>query len=797
MALYHAYSEVENSNTGVPMVGVRVVPVFPNTGDGGSGVAAPIYADESSTPFVPANYCVTDESGMYSFYIDPGSYNLDFFIGSRFIRRISDVQYINPIPTSVEEPYRATLSEAINEFPIGFYFRSDDKNAEGPYPDEMWIYQRIGLEPYYIALVSNTASVAELNAAIEAASLEADRSEAAAQNALNYGNAAIRSGYVAADAETWTAGAWVQITSNDTGTHASKAGDFGASGGQTPNSGVFQEDASLGLVRKAATVDVLAAQSAGDAQAAAGQAQSYADSIVGYIVQRDGDSLIFVNEDDQSVMARLNMATGLNSLISVLVRDFLESPVYRLPSGASLADTQADALRLTDGSAASWMDLGLDAQKFASTTHREANIRKAYLRSSFTGPDDRIVAAQSAQVNLVIWFGQSWSMGFDAVPVANGQSNYPQVLTFNGGVRQQQTVAQNPAALQSFITGVETQATGTAEIPTAVVGETGAISFGNRLIELLRDENNFGPSNDYRLLVAAPGEGSKDIEVLIDPAGVYMARIQSIINQAFAICQANGWTLAVPAVCWLQGQGVSDEAGIPGDQAGEYPQEMENGRLLVQSYVAALMPGHPPVKWITWQVQPQANLITAQGSAKTVYERFVSGIAGFPHIICSGPAYQYPNIASGNVHIDAWGMADIGQTMAVAFKRAVIDGVDVGPLKPASIMRQGRIAVLETNLARRSLAIDTIQAAEAANYGFSLYDSGGTPITINSVSVSANRVQIVAASAIPAGAQLGYADVGTNYARTTKWRGNIRDDAGKNLAGQNNWLVAFRLPFNN
>lgn len=111
MALYHAYSEVENSRTGVPMAGVRVVPVFPNTGEPGAGVAAPIYADKSETPFVPANTCLTDESGMYSFYIEPGSYNLDFFIGSQFIRRIEDAQFINP-NTQFSDEFAAALNTA-------------------------------------------------------------------------------------------------------------------------------------------------------------------------------------------------------------------------------------------------------------------------------------------------------------------------------------------------------------------------------------------------------------------------------------------------------------------------------------------------------------------------------------------------------------------------------------------------------------------------------------------------------------------------------------------------------------
>lgn len=80
--------------------------------------------------------------------------------------------------------------------------------------------------------------------------LSASTASSAAAEAKNYGNANLRDSYTAADAESWTAGAWVQILSTDTGTHASKAGDVGASGGQTPNAGLFREDATLGLIRK-------------------------------------------------------------------------------------------------------------------------------------------------------------------------------------------------------------------------------------------------------------------------------------------------------------------------------------------------------------------------------------------------------------------------------------------------------------------------------------------------------------------------------------------------------------------
>lgn len=155
-------------------------------------------------------------------------------------------------------PYRATLAEAVAEFEPGRYFKTDDKGGEGPYPGVLWIYQRTDLAPFYAAMVAGTASTADIDAAIAvaeaaaAASVEGASDVAAAvQEVQSYGSGAIRFNFAAADAETWTAGARVQVL-NDTGTHTSKAGDFGAASGQTPNSGWFVEDAARGLVRTAA-----------------------------------------------------------------------------------------------------------------------------------------------------------------------------------------------------------------------------------------------------------------------------------------------------------------------------------------------------------------------------------------------------------------------------------------------------------------------------------------------------------------------------------------------------------------
>lgn len=83
MALYHVFDVVVNSNTGVPIAGVQVRVKFD-----GTDVIAPIYATQSGEPFTPANFCLTDVQGMYSFYVEASEYTLEFLVGGELLKSI-------------------------------------------------------------------------------------------------------------------------------------------------------------------------------------------------------------------------------------------------------------------------------------------------------------------------------------------------------------------------------------------------------------------------------------------------------------------------------------------------------------------------------------------------------------------------------------------------------------------------------------------------------------------------------------------------------------------------------------
>lgn len=91
------------------MAGVQVRARF-----AGVSSVAPIYADPQGTPFVPANYCVSDNDGMYSFYVDSGTYDLDFLYGGQVVKTIKDYRPAEVGPTGPANSTYTNTSELEN-----------------------------------------------------------------------------------------------------------------------------------------------------------------------------------------------------------------------------------------------------------------------------------------------------------------------------------------------------------------------------------------------------------------------------------------------------------------------------------------------------------------------------------------------------------------------------------------------------------------------------------------------------------------------------------------------------------
>ena len=75
MALAYRSGTVLQSDTGRTYAGVRVLPMV-------DGVAQPIYADASGTPLSEA---ITNGNGAYEFWVETGTYDLDYSLGGQHL----------------------------------------------------------------------------------------------------------------------------------------------------------------------------------------------------------------------------------------------------------------------------------------------------------------------------------------------------------------------------------------------------------------------------------------------------------------------------------------------------------------------------------------------------------------------------------------------------------------------------------------------------------------------------------------------------------------------------------------
>lgn len=467
-----------------------------------------------------------------------------------------------------------------------------------------------------------------------------------------------------------------------------------------------------------------------------------------------------------------------------------------------VADLSAGTLTVTNGAALSAASVGIVSQTVDPSGkvladvdeaghHRmvSAEVSSLFAARQFKSASQRLSGSFLAEINHIIWYGQSWALGWDSRPALTTTQPYD-TLMFNGGVRQLQSVAENGAALQSFVPAVESDATGTPEAPASLLGETGAVAAANLIKEMILRENNIAPDDQsFRLLVSAMGEGGKSLEALADNAQPYMQRLKEQISRGYAIAQAAGQSYNVPVVVWIQGATAVN--------AATYAAQLEAMRADISAYAKSVTGQSNEVALVTWQAYASSNDPANSASAASVFSRFVAAADTYAHIYCAGPAYQHSQVAAGNLHYTNLGMRGIGQDIGVAIKRAVIDGAAFEPLRPVSLLRQGKIGLLRVNVEDTRLVEDTSLVAPIANMGLKLYDSGGTELTITSVSfMQPDTVKIVSALDIPAGAIIGYADTGTDFSNANKWRGTIRDGLSE-LAGRNRFLVAFRRAFDN
>lgn len=368
----------------------------------------------------------------------------------------------------------------------------------------------------------------------------------------------------------------------------------------------------------------------------------------------------------------------------------------------------------------------------------------------------------AADINLVVSYGQSLSVGAAGVPAVSTAQRFDN-LSFAGGVRTQH--ATDPYS--GFEPLIE------RDHVDGVLGETPITGATDMIKELILAENRISyTQQSYQMLGTAPGIGGIAITGLVSGQPAF-TRMSDNIQQGYTLAQSAGKSYQVGAIFWIQGETVTDAAAyktalqqIQVDASAVANAAFGQSSIRVISYQTAYHPDTPDDPVI-----PQVQYEVARDNAAF-------------YMAC--PIYW----TGPDLHKTATVYKIIGAYMGLAYKRIEVDGIDWKPVSPRTIKRQGNVITARFWVPRGQLAFDTSTLSLRTNYGFSVLSSGGTPITISSVSITGpDTVRIVTASSA-AGGVLRYGSTDGGNLRDTQGESIVFDGGGINHP-MHNWCVVF------
>lgn len=403
-------------------------------------------------------------------------------------------------------------------------------------------------------------------------------------------------------------------------------------------------------------------------------------------------------------------------------------------------------------------------------------------------PVDRgIIAGLRASVCHIVGIGQSWMGGTGGAPALTTTSTgYPNIKMFVGGIRPLDTLTA-PAAYASLVDAVESNNTGN------VRGETPMSGLARGFVDAMAAGG--GPTlatlgSQLLLSVVAPGGESINA---FSRFATYYTQIMEQVTAGYARAQGLGVTYRLAFCPVILGKGDYD--------LGEVSQTAFQIALAtlvddVNTAVKALVPDHPDIPFFIFQTGSHGH----DSRRPSVDLAIVELDRSHPLIFFAGPMYPYQRATGDTVHFTAASYKRMGAVAGVLAKRLIIDGVAPNVLLPIEVMAQGKVITLRYAPPVLPLVLDNAAVGNPTNSGFDLVDYAGTALGISSVSVSYDRVLIVAANPLPSIWKLRYGFTGTYTAgQVSGPRGALRDsqaivfDPSGINATLRNWAGLFEI----
>jgi hypothetical protein len=397
--------------------------------------------------------------------------------------------------------------------------------------------------------------------------------------------------------------------------------------------------------------------------------------------------------------------------------------------------------------------------------------------------------------NGVVGTGQSLAVGDHGTPVKSTTQPYHNLKLSTGNLAWPVDPNASSLAMVPLIEPIGRNAPNyPSSWPTNISGETDHSCMGNQITALAQAASG----KDFISVQGEFGENGQCMTFLKKnavPQGVNGRAYAATLIETQAItrlAKAAGKSYGVGAIIIVHGECDAGNAAYESDL-----------HQLWSDYTTDI----PPITGQTQKIQmfvSQQNS-TSDRSASTLAQWKVG--VDYPNdIVCIGPKYQYPS--ADGTHEITDGYRQLGEKFGQVYYQRVVLGNNWQPLQPLSATRSGQVITVRFHVPIAPLTWETtFQAphqsiAEWKNgKGFEVRTASGK-VTINSVAISGDSVQITCATAIAAGTFVDYAltaepsVMSSPFSGLKRW-GLLRDSdpfvGAITQKAQPNYAVAFEL----
>jgi hypothetical protein len=343
--------------------------------------------------------------------------------------------------------------------------------------------------------------------------------------------------------------------------------------------------------------------------------------------------------------------------------------------------------------------------------------------------------------------------------------------------------------------------------PFNIYGETPHTAMADEITSLVQQAT---PGGDYVTVHTVVGEDGQAMSV-IDKTATEMDTGMMSTGRAYAATLFEAAAIARLATAAKKTYGVGAIVITHGESdAGNSAYESALVQLW-SDYNEDLSAITGQTKSIPMFVSQQESVPAGMGftSASTLAEWRV-GVDHPGDIVCTGPKYQYPYAAADttSVHLSTAGYEALGEKYGEVFFQKVVSGQDWQPLQPTAATRAGSVVTVQFHVPVEPLAWDdafpsphpTGYPQWTAGRGFEVL-LNGAPVTIASVAIAGDSVQITCGSDVSTGTvTVGYAytaDGAPMPGGTARW-GSLRDSdpfvGSTTQTAQPNYCVSFSMP---